>query len=282
MTTQNKSAWFSLDGITSDTYNIRYRADTRQVFPGVRSKLITIGSKNGAYNFGKNTSNTIKHKITIMYLGSNPNDLQQQFRQIKAWLYSTDWKKLIFGDEPDKFYYAQVIEGIDMESLLAIGECDILFECQPFAYMVVDTGDDLTWEEADFPWITEIPWIMSDNYTYSVTGVANCVFDNPGTKSTNNKSPQGSKFDIVITGSFTALTLALNGKTLNYIEAVSNGVLKINNVIQEVELDGTNKINKVTGDRKTFLEAIPGYNTLAVSGTDLNISILIDLTPEWV
>jgi predicted phage tail component-like protein len=277
-----KPGQFEYNGIESGTYKIICRSNTRQIFPQMKLRSIEISGKNGVYDFGNNTFGLVNHKAHIMYVGDDLNDLRQQARNIAAWLYSTTWEKLLFGDEPDKFYYARVTDSIDLNALLAVGECDITFECQPFAYMVIDTGDDLTWEDADFPWITDIPWVMSAAYTFTVTGDDDCVFDNPGTKSTGYKSPQGSKFDIVISGSFTDLSLTLNGKTLNYTETVSSGVVTIDNVNMEVDLGGTNKLAKVTGNRGTFLEVLPGSNTLTVTGTVLNISVLVDFTPEWI
>lgn len=267
--------------IHSSTYGVYWKSGARPLMPPMIPKTILTGA-SGVYDFGNNNYNTVKISGNIAFLPTDAIERKQKAREIAAWLSSSKWERLIFGDEPDKFYNARVYGQINLESLVTTGEATITFECQPFAYMVVDTGDDLTWDEADFPWITDIPWDMSDSYTFTATSATNCVFDNPGTKSTNYKSPQGSKFDIVITGTFTTLTLSLNGNTLNYTEAVANGTLTINNVNMEVDLGGSNKLSRVTGDLGEFLEAIPGSNTLAVSGTGLNISIVIDLIPEWI
>lgn len=272
---------FEYKGIHSSTYDVYFKSGTRPLMPPMIPKTISTGA-SGAYDFGDNNYSPVKISGKIVFFPTNAIDRKQKAREIAAWLSSSKWERLIFGDETDKFYYARVYEQINLESLITTGEATVTFECQPFAYMVVDTGDDLTWEEADFPWITEIPWIMSEAYTFAVTGNTNCVFENPGTRKTYYKSPQGSKFDIVITGSFTTLTLSLNGNTLNYTEAVASGVVTIDNVNMEVDLGGTNKLSKVTGDLGEFLEVIPGSNTLAVSGTGLNISILVDFTPEWI
>lgn len=267
--------------IHSSVYGVYWKSGARPLMPPMVPKTVTSGA-SGVYDFGDNNYSPVKISGKIVFFPTDAIDRKQKAREVAAWLSSDKWEKLIFGDETDKFYYARTYEQIDLEALTTTGEANITFYCQPFAYMAIDTSADLTWEEADFPWITAIPWVMSEAYTFAVTGNTDCVFENPGTRKTYYKSPQGSKFDIVITGSFTTLTLELNGKTLNYTEAVSNGIVTIDNVNMEVDLNGTNKLSKVTGDLGEFLEAIPGSNTLVVSGTGLNISILIDLTPEWI
>jgi len=134
-------------------------------------------------------------------------------REIAKWLYSSNWGKLILWDEPDKYYLARIYNESNLDSFINLGEAILEFECQPFAYQIIDTDDDLSWEEADFPWITEIPWNMVESYKFKATGPKNFIFHNPGTKEINFKSPQGTKSNIIINGSFTSLSISMNDKT---------------------------------------------------------------------
>jgi hypothetical protein len=98
------------------------------------------------------------------------------------------------------------------------------------------------------------------------------AFTNLGTRVINRRSPQGSKFKIEVAGSWTSLTLSMNGKTLNY-PVSGSGTLIVDNVEMEAHLDAVNKYGVVTGDVDTFLSLIPGNNTLTVGGTGLSVAI---------
>ncbi len=174
-----------------------------------------------------------------------------------------------------------MIEGIDFETLNRVGEADITFECQPFAYMTADTGLDYTWDEADFPWETELTWLTSTPYVFTATGTEEFAFSNPGTKEINYKSPQGSKSKIIISGTWTDFEISLNGKSLEYTEA-GTGTVTIDNVEMEVDLDGTNKLSVLDGDLDSFLTVIPGENTITITGTGLNVTVTIDIRPMWL
>ena len=122
---------------------------------------------------------------------------------------------------------------------------------------------------------------MVQSYRFTATGLTNYTFENPGTQEIGCYSPQGSKFDIIVSGSWTTLELTLNGKTLEYTESGS-GLLVIDNVDMEVKLDGANKLSKLDGDVDSFLSVVPGENTIEISGTGLNVTVTIDFTPIWL
>lgn len=271
---------FTFANIHSSKYGLYVRSDNRTITPSLRRKSIVIPEKHGTIDFGNNTYESRYITMHLSLVKKTMEDLRQQARDIAEWL--TKDGLLIFDDEPDKAYRAKVYHNIDIEEIGAYGKSKVTFTCQPFAYMVVDTGEDLTWDEADFPWITDIPWNMADSYSFTATSNRNFTFDNPGNKEINFKSPQGTKFNIIIKGSFTSLSLTLNSKKLNYNEAVSNGIVTIDNIEMEVNLNGSNKLNKISGDLATFFEVIPGNNTLGISGTGLNVEIILDFSPMWI
>lgn len=271
---------FTFANIHSSEYELYVRSDNRTVTPSLRRKSIIIPQKHGTIESDNNTYDIRNITMHLSLVRKTMEDLRQQARDIAEWL-SKDGL-LVFDDEPDKAYKAKVYHNIDIDETAAYGKSKVTFTCQPFAYMVVDTGEDLTWDEANFPLMTDIPWNMGDSYSFTATSNRNFTFDNPGTKEINFRSPQGSKFDIIVTGSWTTLTLTLNGKQLNYNQAVSNGTMTIDNVEMEVNLNGVNKLSAVTGDLATFLEVIPGNNVINVSGTGLDIEVTIDFSPMWI
>lgn len=270
---------FTFANIHSSTYELYVKSDNRTITPSLRKKSIIIPEKHGTTDFGNNTYETRNITMQLILVRKTMEDLRQQARDIAEWI-SKDGL-LIFDDEPDKAYKAKVYNNIDIEEIAAYGKSKATFTCQPFAYMVVDTGDDLTWEEADFPWITDIPWNMAESYKFKATSNKDFDFNNPGTKEINFKSPQGSKSLIKINGSWTTLEIELNGNTLKYTETGS-GNLAIDNIEMEVKLNGTNKLSVLDGDIDEFITIIPGNNLVKIRGTDLNVEVTLDFIPMWI
>ena len=271
---------FEYNNISSDNFNLICKSVNRPLLPAQRPKMVEIQGKSGVFDFGGGDYLTRQIVMHIAYKGNDYAELRQRARDIAAWLSVGRWSRLIINDESDKFYLARIIESIDLETLNRIGEADIVFECQPFAYQVVDSGDlDDTWDGADYPWLINVPWIVTYNFT--ATGAKSFTFDNPGTVAIGKDNPQGSKSQIKVVGSWSTLALSLNGKTLTYTTAGS-GTLIIDNVYLEVSLNGSNKLSVMSGDLDSFLPITVGDNTIQVSGTGLNVNVTIDFTPAWL
>lgn len=259
---------FEYKSIHSSIYGVYFKTIKRPLMPPIIPKLVNINGSSGSYDFGDNDYGNVSIEVKIAYIPTSFIERKQRARQIASWLNSTTWEKLIFGDETDKYYLARVNGQVDLDALIAVGEANISFICQPFAYRVVGTYiDDVTWD---------------DGCKFTVTTPGIFEFDNTGTKEINFRSPQGSKFDIRINGSFTTLSLALNGKILNYNQAVASGLVTIDNVNMEVDFNGINKLNVISGDIATFLTTIPGNNILNVTGIGLNVEVIIDFVPMYL
>jgi phage-related protein len=194
----------------------------------------------------------------IAYIGTNYTELRTRARSLAAWLSVGAWSKLIINDEPDKYYLAKVTDEIDLKSLWEAGVAEITFDCQPFAYSVTEVVESVV-----------------------LTTAGTKTFTNLGTRTINRKSPQGSKFKIEVDGSWTTLSLTMNGKTINY-PVSGSGLLAIDNVEMEAHLDAVNKYGVVTGDVDTFLSLIPGSNTLTIGGTGINATVAIKYIPLWL
>lgn len=249
---------FSFNGIESSTYSLICRSVKRPILPAMKTQRVELPGSSGAYDFDGNEYDLRTVTMRVVYLGTSYEELRTRARSIAAWLSTTTWKKLIINDEPDKYYLAKVTSETDLSTAWEAGEVEITFDCQPFAYAVAES-----------------------TFTFAVTSAINYEFSNSGTRRIDYKSPDGSKFKLTITGSWTTLTFGLNGLTLTYGEAGS-GTLVIDNVNMEVYLGTTNKFNELDGDIDTFLNLIPGTNTLAVGGTGLNVSVTINFIPMWI
>ncbi len=272
---------FEFNGTESKSFDIVAKSVKRPVLPALKKRYSETSNKHGIIDHGGNKYSPRELKMHIAYIGDSYIDLRNRTREIAAWLNTDEWAKLIINDEPDKYYLARIYSEINLDTEYRRGEADITFLCQPFSYSLVDTAYSPTWEEADVPWLANMPWVMSESYQFTATEATDFIFNNPGTVNIGCDGPQKSKFDIEITGTWTTLSLALNGKTLTYTES-GTGTLIIDNIEMEVTLDNTNKLDAIDGDLNSFLYIIPGQNTIQITGTDINVAVQLNFIPMWL
>ncbi len=70
--------------------------------------------------------------ITVCFTQNNLSEKRQKAREVAYWLRKEC--KLIFDDEPDKYYLGWALDGTEFSSLADIGSATITFTCKPFAY----------------------------------------------------------------------------------------------------------------------------------------------------
>ena len=93
---------------------------------------------------------------------------------------------------------------------------------------------------------------------------------------------EGAQFDIIVTGTFTTFTIAMNGKALTYTENCVAQTITIDNVNATVKNGTVNKLSKVTGDVADFLKLIPGENVITYSKTGSYMDIVFDFSPIFI
>lgn len=249
---------FNFNNVESSTFDLVCKSIKRPLLPAVKVRRIEPVGVSGVYDIDENEYAMRRVSMGIAYIGTSYSELRTRARSIAAWLSIGSWSKLIINDEPDKYYLAKVTDEIDLKNLWESGAAEITFDCQPFAYSVTEEVESVV-----------------------LTTTGTLEFTNLGTRTINRKSPQGSEFKIEVAGSWTTLTLSMNGKTLNY-PVSGTGTLVIDNVEMEAHLDAVNKYGVVTGDVDTFLSLVPGDNTLTIGGTGINATVTIKYIPLWL
>lgn len=262
-------------------YGLKAQAMEIPVLPLLRKKELPIPGKHGVYDFSDNTYEKKIIPVLFIYAGSSLNDLRLKFRDVAAWLSSQTYQRLIFDDEPDKYYLAKCYDAVGLEQIYKVGKGIVKFECQPFAYEKLTSTEPITWE-SNLSWNSGVTWNNHEQYTVEVTGDTTVEVLNRGTQEINIESPVGSKFDIEITGSFSTISFLMNGKTINYTEAISSETVTIDNVNAKVLKGTTNKLSVCTGDLANFLTLLPGVNTVSITGTGLNCSVKFDFRPQYL
>lgn len=273
---------FYFDELNSyEKFKIVAKSIDRSLLPSRRKREMTIPGKHGVYDFEGNTYENRPIQVLIQYVGETFNDLRLRARDISTWLSKPGYKKLVFSDEPDKYYLAKVYDAVGLESIYELGKATVTFECQPFALYVATSGEDLILDN-DVPidsWINLNP---VDAYIFDITEAATVNVEYAGSHEVGLESPRGSLFNIIITGSFTTFSISLNGRTLNYTDETTDQTLIIDNVGGTIKVDGVNAMMACTGAIGTFLNLLPGNNTVVISGTGLNCSVLFDFRPQYL
>lgn len=259
-------------------FDIIAKSVDRPLLPALKKNELALSGMHGYYDFGGNTYDNRIVSVLLQFVGNNINGLRLQAREIAAWLSSDKYLPLIFDDEPDKYYLAKIYDSSDLKTITRVGEATIKFECRPFAYALASTGEDI-------PLNSEIPLnskTLLNKLKVTVTGNTTYAIDYFGTQEVGLGSPTGSKFDIVITGSFTSFSIGLNDKTLTYTGQINNQTVIIDNVNATVKVNGNKTLSNLSGDTGQFLKLVPGINTVTINGTGLNCSVLFDFRPQYI
>ncbi|MFT9496605.1 distal tail protein Dit [Anaerosolibacter sp.] len=115
----------------SSQYGLIVRSVDRNVLPPLKRREIEIPGKHGTYDFDGNVYEKRTISIEFGVVHYNFQDLRNKIRLIAAWLSGKG--KLVFDDEPDKYYDAKIYQNVPLEQIISSGRFSVIFECQPFA-----------------------------------------------------------------------------------------------------------------------------------------------------
>lgn len=129
---------FTFNNQHSSAFHVVMRSSDRTVLPAKRRDGYTIPGHDGEYYpFGTADYENRTISIQISFRGEvqSLQSLRSRIREIAKWLSVND-APLIFDDEPDKAYTASIDAGLSLEQLQTWGQCELIFNCQPFAQSV--------------------------------------------------------------------------------------------------------------------------------------------------
>jgi len=228
---------FTFNGTHSSAYGIYMRSKNRQLLPASDDQYKEIPGMDGSHLM----PGSLKDRyidIDCKILETSLLALRQKARQIAAWLYTPARAKLIFDDEPGVFYWAKLINQVDLQQTFALGEFTLQFRCLPHAYAVS-------------------PVVVEQDIA------------NAGTLTLTNSGGVNTPVAIEISGSSAltnGFTLNINGDECIYLSAVDVGkTVYIDTERMTVQLDGTSALLYHDG---TFSVLVPGSNTLTYTNPD--------------
>lgn len=144
---------------------------------------------------------------------------------------------VIFSNEPDKYYYFQIIQQIDFSKLIRFKTATVTFHVQPFKFSAVEK------------------MLVSDDADMVVSNTGN-TFSRP---------------KITVYGSGT-ITLSVNGMQAFVIELGNEGYITIDSAQMEAYKAGTLKNRLVSGNYDNLVLRV-GTNTLSWVGDVTSVGI---------
>lgn len=263
----------TLGGKTDKDLGIVVLMDTNEpVLPSTRDNSVVISGRMGAFDFGGELD-TREFSLPCAIIQDNYYDLQKIVRGLAVHLLDSYGKPrildLIFDEEPDKVYKVRYSGSLDLKKVASLGQFTLPLKCYDVAARsVYNTGDEITGNIGVLGDSTLSP---SDKFSFDVTGKTTVQVNNFGTLVTAPITE--------ITGTFTTLSLTLNGKTFHYNEALTAGTLVIDHEKYTAANGTYNKLNQTSGD---FVELLAGYNDITIDGSNLNCTIKFKFNPKFI
>lgn len=218
--------------------------------PAFNSVAYNVIDRHGEVVFTNGLRNK-QVKLTLTHKKStNLKSRRYLFGQIKPALLVGGF--LIFDYEPQIKWKAKLLSGADVKFSKTYDTITVDFDISPLGVNSFDE-ENMTWGEADVIWqAAEMAWGGSQN-TFTASD-ENIVVENLGN--------YPSKPTIKITGTGN-ISLATGGKTLTITGL--NGTIYVDG--ERMIVYDEAKVSKMTLTNATFLELLPGENTVTVTGT---------------
>lgn len=247
----------------TDDYKIAMRSKNRTMLPQKRQSEEIIPKRHGSIKFDNGYADRII-EVECYFLENGYENRRQIIRDIALWLATSG--QLIFDDEPEKYYDAEIISNVGVSIDAAFDTFSLNFICKPFAKSTYLNEDIVL--DSDIVLYSNVPLGYDLINNFYVTGNRNGIVNNLGTFE--------AELFFEITGTATSLTLATDSDSFT-----------IKNITQKTYIDSENmrvytidvpvkKVNKLADFTGTFPKLKPGENNIAVSGVNLNCNIFFN------
>jgi len=235
--------------------------------PELREHEDEVTGMPGAIDYGTEYG---KRDIEVT-IDIDPDDRSFKRRQseILSWLSPVaPADMLVFDDMPDRYFIAKMTGRLSAEQIGSYGELRVTFKCvDPFARSL--TASDAVILDSDVRLDSDIR--LNDAWSFVV---------NSGTTArVNNWGAESLRPTIVITGSFSTITISTGGVTFAYNAAIANKTLTIDGERETARIDGVSVLQHVTGD---FITLAPGDNDVVIGGAALNCTVAFVFNAKYI
>jgi len=194
---------FTFGGISSQSMRIRARLKNWIASPSLRNFYVTVPGKDGAADFGCDSSERIITVSCGVFPQRNFATLVSVLDEMAEHLDpSKGLQRLVLDDVPDRYFMARLSDSVDCERLLrSAGSFDLKFICpDPNAYALTD-----------------------ETYTISSAG----TYEIKRTKGNTFSEPVYFLKGVISSGSATYVSIWTNGEELRVIGALTAGEILI-------------------------------------------------------
>lgn len=264
------SVW--IDDTELQSLGVTVTLDSEEpMLPEFRTSTVTIPGRHGAYDFGGDMD-VRNFALNCVFQRQSYTDLKAQIRDFVKLFVDNYGRpktvKLRFGDEPDKYYDVKLGGGLPIERLANLGFFTLqLVAYDPFAKFLLPSDEIIMDSEV---------WIQSPNIIWD-TGLSSREIRNATSFEIINNGNTTVRFSFKVSGSAGSVSFSTNGKTLT-LGTFSGKTIEIDGDNYDVKVGGVSDLTIMTGD---FIELLPGYNTINVSGTSLNITVSESLVYKY-
>lgn len=122
---------FSFGEIESGRFFISCDTETHSILPEQRQYVVEIPGMDGVHDYGIKSYGTLVITKSI-YFDGDYSYLRAHREEIMAWFANDGrYRKLVFGDRPDRYYLAKVVSGIEFSNSPKRKIGTIQFVCNP-------------------------------------------------------------------------------------------------------------------------------------------------------
>ena len=134
---------FTFNDRHSSEFGITYKADSRVLLPEKRRSGIMVPGRSGAYYQYDGAYNAREETFTCYFQPQQGKTTAITTRNIAGWLSGRG--RIIFDDEPDKYYIAVLAGAPPLDRHLKFGEFELTFLYNPpFAFSIAEQIMSLT------------------------------------------------------------------------------------------------------------------------------------------
>lgn len=230
--------------------------------PQLRENEDTVAGLDGVIDYGTELG---KREIEVVFdIDPDERSFKRRQSQILSWLKPKGPGELVFDDVPDRFFNAKLTGSMAVEQIGKYGEIRVTFKAaDPYSYSTTESDDVIL--DSDVVLDEEITLDAAWSFTVN----------SPQTVTVNNWGYEDIRPRIVITGSWTTISIA----GLTYNAAAAGKTLVIDGERETARIDGVSVLGNVTGD---FVTLEPGNNTVTIGGAALNCTVSFEFRAKYL
>ena len=229
----------------------------RQITPGIRDVYVDVPGRDGAWTFPEAAGDR-SVSVEFAIVGDSQALRRAAVRKAARWLYKTGpARKLVIGDEPDRFTWAKLGAAPDASEAYNLGRFSVEFRTAPY-------DEETTISTATIVGSDSVTVTDSDDLADRMLPVYEITADGSGL-------PSG-------------FTLTANGRSLVYGSAIAAGqtvtVSALSSTVTtgastDTDLDGTYSIGllAMTAVSGQFPYLVAGANAITITGAGTTVDV---------